>query len=217
MFGFIDAVVARLVHVVGEHGVAAALVEHGGDVPMAGRHAVVGERVQVERDGLQRGVDLFGLRDRRHREHDLVVDIGIRQLARAGKVLGRGVAGHRQLLICVCVHARPEYPNITPAASAAAIMVLFITLSSLTLHGLDDVRGGDAEALEQLVGLAAARNLADGEALHREAGVGHRLGHRVADAARRVVILDRDEASAGRAPGRDERRRVDRLRPSRDR
>ena len=80
-------------------GVAAALVEHGGDVPMAGRHAVVGERVQIERDGLQRGVDLFGLHNRRHGKHDLVVDVGIRQLAGAGNVLRRRVAGHRQLLI----------------------------------------------------------------------------------------------------------------------
>src|SRR3954447_25732526 len=33
----------------------------------------------------------------------------------------------------VCVQARPVYPNITPATSAAAIMVLFITLSWLNL------------------------------------------------------------------------------------
>ena len=71
-------------------------------------------------------------------------------------------------------------------------------------------RGGDAEAIEQLVGLAAARNLADGEALHRDAGAGDRFGHRVADAARRVVILDGDEAAAGRAAGGDQAAAIDR-------
>ena len=83
--------------------------------------------------------------------------------------------------------------------------------------GLDDVCGGDAEAVEQFVGLAAARNLADREAVHGEAGAGHRLGHRVADAARGVVILDRDQAAAGRARRGDEAVRIDRRESSTDR
>ena len=66
--------------------------------------------------------------------------------------------------------------------------------------------GGDAEPLEQLFGFAAARNLADREAVNREPGVGHRFRHRVANAARRVVIFDGDQMAAGRAAGGDQRR-----------
>ena len=64
------------------------------------------------------------------------------------------------------------------------------------LHRLDDVPGGDAVAIEQFLGLAAAGNLAHGEPAHGEAGWCHRLAHRVAKPARRIVILDGNDSAA---------------------
>ena len=57
-------------------------------------------------------------------------------------------------------------------------------LRTRLVHGVDDVARGDAVAVEQLLGRAAARNLRDREAAHGEAGGGDRRRHRVADAAR---------------------------------
>ena len=53
----------------------------------------------------------------------------------------------------------------------------------------DDVRGADAELVQHLFRFAAARNLADGKPGHRHAFGAHRLRHRIADPAGRVVIL----------------------------
>src|ERR1700736_2440128 len=47
----------------------------------------------------------------------------------------------------------------------------------------DNPAGRDAEALEQLFRLSAARYFAHGEAMHDVAGIGDRRGHRIADAA----------------------------------
>src|SRR4051812_24699512 len=71
------------------------------------------------------------------------------------------------------------------------------------------MRGGNAEALDELFGLAAAWNLADGEAMDRETGVGDGFRDGVADPARRVVILDGDQMTSGRAAGSDQRGAVD--------
>ena len=80
------------------------------------------------------------------------------------------------------------------------------------LDGLDDVPGRDAVALEQLLGLAAARDLADGEPVDGKAGGDDRLADRVAQAAGRVVILDGDDpAAASPCAARDQRGGVDRL------
>ena len=49
------------------------------------------------------------------------------------------------------------------------------------------------ELVEQLVGLAAARNLPHRQPLDDEARGRDRLADRVAEAARRVVILDGDD------------------------
>ena len=75
---------------------------------------------------------------------------------------------------------------------------------------LNDVTGGNPEALDELFGLSAARDLANGQTADREAGVGHGFGHRVADAAGGIVVLDRDQASAGRARRGGERVAIDR-------
>jgi len=75
---------------------------------------------------------------------------------------------------------------------------------------IDDVSGGNAEALEELLGFSAARDLTDGQAMHREPDVGYRFGHRVADAARRVVIFHRDQPSLRGATSLDETVAIDR-------
>ena len=70
---------------------------------------------------------------------------------------------------------------------------------SSSLTAVDDGAGGDAVAVEQLVGRAAARNLAHGETLARGSPVPDGLAHRVAEAAVRVVILDGDDRARRRA------------------
>src|SRR4051812_10379099 len=72
------------------------------------------------------------------------------------------------------------------------------------LDRLDDVLCRDAVALEKLLGLAAARDLAHGEPADAEAGGGDRLADRVAEAAGGIVILDGDDAAAGGLAGGDE-------------
>src|SRR2546422_4729235 len=83
-------------------------------------------------------------------------------------------------------------------------------LSSDRADSADDVRGGNAEAIEELFGFSATRDLADGEAMDREPGVGDRGRNRVADAAHRIVIFDGNQVSTGRTRGRDEPVAIDR-------
>ena len=92
-----------------------------------------------------------------------------------------------------------EVRRVKCERSAGRVESCSATFDCYARTRFDDVRRGNAEAIEQFLRLAAARDLAHGETVHREAGVGHRFGHRVADAARRVVILDRDQPPAGRA------------------
>ena len=77
--------------------------------------------------------------------------------------------------------------------------------------GIDDGGGGDTEVIQQFLGLSAARNLAHGEPVHGEPAGRQCGGDRIAHAAGRVVILDRDHAAVGRARGGQERVGVDRL------
>ena len=65
--------------------------------------------------------------------------------------------------------------------------------ADLAAHRGGDAGGGDTEPLEKLVGSPAARDPADGEALHYDAVGRHRLAHRIAQTARRVVVLDGDQ------------------------
>ena len=78
------------------------------------------------------------------------------------------------------------------------------------LHRRDDVARRDAVLVEQFVGFAAARNLAHGQPGDGETRGGHGARDGVADAADRIVILDRDQP-AGFARGRQQRRRINRL------
>jgi len=75
---------------------------------------------------------------------------------------------------------------------------------------VDDVSGGNPEALEELFGFSAARDLTDGEPMHGEPGIGYRFGDRVADAARRIVIFHGNHMAAGRARRGDESVAIDR-------
>ena len=75
----------------------------------------------------------------------------------------------------------------------------------------------DPEAVEQFLRLAASGNLADGQPVHRMPASLTAFIHRVADAARRVMILDRDDAAARGSSCGDERRRVDRRERNTDR
>jgi hypothetical protein len=69
---------------------------------------------------------------------------------------------------------------------------------------------GNPVALEQFLGFAAARDLADGEAMDRESLVGNRRRHGVADSTDGIVILDGDQMSAGGARGGDQPVAIDR-------
>src|SRR5213076_2840801 len=77
-------------------------------------------------------------------------------------------------------------------------------------HRSNDVTRGNAVPVEQLFGLAAARDLANGEAMNGQPGIRDRRRDRVTDAARRVVILDGDQVSTRGAPGGDQRLAIDR-------
>src|SRR4029453_8594192 len=64
---------------------------------------------------------------------------------------------------------------------------------------------GNAVAVEQFCRLSATRQLADGEPANGQAGRSDSFAHRVADAARRVMILDGDNHALGRLAGGNER------------
>src|SRR6266542_1919514 len=64
--------------------------------------------------------------------------------------------------------------------------------------------------IDKLLRRAAARNVADAEPLDGEPAGAHAGGHRIADAARGVVILDRDDPLRV-ARASQQRARVDRL------
>src|SRR5690242_14945275 len=63
---------------------------------------------------------------------------------------------------------------------------------SAALDRVDNVAGRDAELVDQLVGLTAARDVADGEPLDDRVGGRQRFAHRVAQPAGRIVVLDGD-------------------------
>src|SRR5437879_1319694 len=77
-------------------------------------------------------------------------------------------------------------------------------LSALSTHSpaghsadrFSNVAVGNALAIEQLFWFAAARKLAYGNAVHANPRLPDGPGHRVAYAARRVMILDRDDMPA---------------------
>src|SRR2546423_1734547 len=81
----------------------------------------------------------------------------------------------------------------------------------LPFHCLNDRPGGDAEMINQLLGRAASRDFAHGQALDAKSLIPHGLADRVAEAALRVMIFDREEPPGGRAAGGDERIAIDRL------
>ena len=64
-------------------------------------------------------------------------------------------------------------------------------------NSFHDVFRRDPVSIQQLFRLAAPRNLADGEPVHGKSGAGHGFGHRVADSAAGVMVLDRNQASCG--------------------
>src|SRR5689334_20994456 len=72
------------------------------------------------------------------------------------------------------------------------------------LDGADDMGRRDAEPIQQFLGLAATRDLADRETVDGKAGVGHRRRNGVADAAGCVVIFHGDQAAASRAACRNQ-------------
>ena len=110
----------------------------------------------------------------------------------------RCARGRPRLTSAVLVYARPAAAVPAPAQNLAA-------------DRGGDAGSGDAEPLEQLVGPPAARNVAHGEALHHEAVGRDRLADRVAQTARRVVVLDGDQPAARPARGVDQGTAVHRL------
>ncbi len=72
-------------------------------------------------------------------------------------------------------------------------------------HRLDDVTGGNAVAVEQLLGFAAVGNFAHGDPMDSDGGVTDGLCDGVSDPPCRIVVLDGHDAAAGRRPRRDER------------
>ena len=83
--------------------------------------------------------------------------------------------------------------------------------------GLDDVRRGDAVAIEQLLGLAARGNLANGQPVTVTPAGAERLRHGIAQAAGRIVILDGDDARLSPSPASRSVSAIDRLQPNRRR
>lgn len=71
------------------------------------------------------------------------------------------------------------------------------TLGTLVFDSRDDVGGGDAVPVEQLLRRAAAWDFKDGQALYGEAATGNGSCDGVADAACTVVVLDRDQPAFG--------------------
>jgi len=78
-------------------------------------------------------------------------------------------------------------------------------------YGADDRGAADAVALEQLPWRAAPRDLAHGQAVDDDAGVGQRLRHRRAEAALGVVVFHGQERAAGRARRLEECRAIEGL------
>ena len=103
----VDAVVPRLVNLVGEHRIAAALMEHRRDIAILRRHAIVRERVEVEPDHLERRVHFVVFHLGPNGEDDLVVRVRIRQFLRVGKILRGFRAADWQLPVSRRCRCRP--------------------------------------------------------------------------------------------------------------
>src|SRR6266545_1229495 len=99
----------------------------------------------------------------------------------------------------------------TPTAntSARATLRTVIVSSPLSADFFDDLARGDAVAVEQLLGLAAAWNLAHRETADGEALAGDGRGHRVANPADGIVILDGNQAALRLARAAEQGRGVD--------
>jgi len=78
------------------------------------------------------------------------------------------------------------------------------------LHGIDDMRGGNAESVEQLGRLAASRNLADRQSVHANPCFRHGIGHGVTDTTRLVMIFHGDDPPASSRSRRQQRITIDR-------
>ena len=84
------------------------------------------------------------------------------------------------------------------------------TLASRS-HCRNDVPGGDAVTVEQLVGRPAAGNLAHGESAHSKPVRSNRLRDGVANPTACVMVLDGDHPPLRVARAAHERGRIDRL------
>ncbi|MEX2661070.1 MAG: hypothetical protein WD227_04025, partial [Vicinamibacterales bacterium] len=65
-----------------------------------------------------------------------------------------------------------------------------VLLANRRADGIDDVPRGDAVAIEQFVGLTAARNFPNREAPHTDTGQRHRFADRITNAAGGIMILN---------------------------
>ena len=148
------------------------------------------------------------------RGHDVAV---VRRRARADQGRGSGRAGRRPRG-GTRPHLRRRVPDPDARTAGDGEGDQRLATAPTERTAVDDVRRGDPEAVEQLFRLAAAGNLAHGQAVDADAGLADGLGHGVADAASRVVILDGDDAGRrSRVPAAIKRRRDRSARPSRDR
>ena len=141
--------VPRLERVVVHHDVGAAPMQHDGNLPVLRRHAVLRQRVDVTRHGLQHRIDPARLgRFLRHRERHLVDRRRIWQLLRLRHVPRHGYPGINTSG-SDCAEAGVLLPRTTASNAVATTLIVFICPSISVWSGTPEYSSGQ-EALPLL-------------------------------------------------------------------